>query len=442
MKKLLAVVLAMAMLCGVAGVGAVAAEVDPRLARTIAVAEDGPYERLEEPGLTSAPARQIAQSDARDEAEKLVAVVSAAIKEFNQTHGGTGALEFVWDRYYWGSADGVFRRIDITVSGEVRDAAKGLELPERCNVTWNATLAGSTGGEPMLKNPYGVLLVGGIHTNGTAVESNCVDVVGLISGAQAIHIRTFDYNQLSGGITLYRGSTVSGDLRCDNYSTIHVWGGTFTGSVYSNGYVYIDDDSVVNLTHLTAHSIYLRDTPKVVLAGNGAVNVKIFNIMEPATIDFEDRLQNCILVKSKPIGSFITGQGEYVLDYEVWTVRGNVILDTYISIEQKGCLMIPEGAKLTVTGLQIWGGKVIVDGELVILDHKKIYADENASIAGKNAKTLRDIIHKNATFSSSLITTIHNATYQYIGMLLFDADQGPIMQFILRWIFYIRNMLG
>ena len=234
--------------------------------------------------------------------------------------------------------------------------------------------------------------------------------------------------------------TISGELKSN--SLIWILGDTVVNATsLSAPRISIDQNAVVNVASLSAPNINVRGNAQLILAENGTVDTETIEVESPATINFENKLQNCILIKSKPPIQEKLGLPYYSDDMEaVWTVIGDAKSDSHIWISKREQLIIPEGAKLTVPSLSLLGGKIILDGELFIQDLGETIVREDSSVAGKNAKALRDTIFKNGKFSSSLITTIHNELYQYIGMILLNADSGPIMQFILRCMFYLQNL--
>ena len=223
MKKLFAVILAMAMLCAFAGIGAHAEEEDPRIAE-----------------------------------------VQGIIAEYNATHGGTGALSA---SHTPGKGTSLIWRI----TGEVTGATKGLALPYT-SINWNATLTGETNGEAMLKGVSTIINSGEIKTNGLAIESHSVYVTqGSVSGSVAFR----GYSIMMGG------GTVVGDIRLAedaDFPDFSMSGGTFTGAVHcAKGSFSLSENAVANVTTLTANrangSVYVSDKAQLHFIGDGPINV-------------------------------------------------------------------------------------------------------------------------------------------------------------------------
>ena len=173
MKKMLAVLVAVMMLCGIAGVGAGAVDEDPRLAE-----------------------------------------LQAIVEEYNATHGGTGALEVEeQDPICVDPVDFPgYCANQYVITGEVRGATKGIAFPEHLSVDWRATLMGETNGEPMLKSPYYSVISGEIRTNGLAIEGRYVYLGATIVG----DVRAYSLTMISW--------TITGAIYCDE--SVSLWGNT------------------------------------------------------------------------------------------------------------------------------------------------------------------------------------------------------------------------
>ena len=225
MKKLFAVILAMAMLCAFAGIGAHAEEEDPRIAE-----------------------------------------IQGIIAEYNATHGGTGALSAT-------HKPGKGTSLIWTLTGEVTGATKGLVLPNHAYTVWKATLTGETSGEAMLKAGRASFSGGEIKTNGLAVEIDSAYIGQCsISGNVAFH----------GNSILMSDGTVVGDIRLAEDADLpdfSMSGGTFTGAVTcAKGSFSLSENAVANVTALTANcvqsaSVSISDKAQLHFIGDGPVNV-------------------------------------------------------------------------------------------------------------------------------------------------------------------------
>jgi len=381
MKKLLAILLASAILCVFACVGASAA--DDRLA-----------------------------------------AIQAVLEEYNNTHGGTGTLEIstsIYANYY-------------AVIGEVRGTTKGIVFPDgKYWIDWCATLTGTTFGEPLIKIPRIDVQSGEIEANGCAIECDLASVYGgSITAGEAIYAHSVEF----GGISI-SGGTIRGNLRLDYMPKdgsvgggMGFSGGSFTGAIESNNSVWFGGNAIVNIIALSAPYIAVSDNARITLDENGTVRTTLVEVHTPATISFKNRLQNCLYAESKAGGWGISCKWNSTIDYidinnnSVCTVIGTVVLDDLVS-QEGGSLIIPKGASLTLNEFSMWGD-VVLDGDLKIRGKKQ--AGTYISIKGSNAWSLKWTLLKN---------TVYYPKYNWVQ----DIWYGPFMQFLLRCVFFFQVVL-
>jgi len=138
---------------------------------------------------------------AGEELDPRIAEVQAIIEEYNATHGGTGALSVSYElRRGYDSA--------LVITGEVTGATKSLELPEIQYVRydWKATLTGETSGEALLIVRRVSFTGGELKTSGLAVEGIYVSING---GTVAGDIRTIrDVDGHGGNVEIYEGAFI------------------------------------------------------------------------------------------------------------------------------------------------------------------------------------------------------------------------------------------
>jgi len=195
-----------------------------------------------------------------EEEDPRITEVLAIIEEYNATHGGTGALSASYkpERTYY----------RWTITGEVIGATKGIAFSNRSAANWNATLIGETQGEPMLKGFSSISILGGeIKTNGLAVESIMVSISqGSISGNEAIRASSI----------LINGGTVIGNANVVTIGAANfiASGGIFTGRICcEDGSVYLSENAVVNVAALSAKSVLISDEAQLHFIGDGSVTV-------------------------------------------------------------------------------------------------------------------------------------------------------------------------
>jgi len=220
-KKLIAAFLASIVLCAFAGIGAVAVEEDD---------------------------------------SKIVEVL-AIIEEYNETHGGTGALSASYKR-------GKGSTLIWDITGQVTGATKGIAFSNHSIASWDATLIGETNGEPMLRGFTSINFLGGeIKTNGLAVESTSVLISqASISGSEAIRASSISIT----------GGTIVGDVKIVDigFADFSMSGGVFTGALYcEDGSIRLSENATVNLTALSAKSVHIYDKVRLHFSSNATVTV-------------------------------------------------------------------------------------------------------------------------------------------------------------------------
>ncbi len=318
-----------------------------------------------------------------------IAEIHALVQEYNQTHGGVGELKVT---VY---PDSEINGHDIYVchiTGEIRGATKGIVFLEDCGVFWAATLTGTNNGEAMVASPYRVVVSGTIETTGIAVESPSIYVYlpsaylpGEISYVMGdLIVRDFgNDNDLSFDMD---GGVVDGDLLAETADMVRMRGGTINGSIFVSELV-MEGNATINATQFVSPYTHLQGNARLNLLLAKTVRTRIIKVESPAMINAERKLNNCILVTSQPIDYVMVSDDECILEKETWTVIGNVDLGATLRLDKTtSCLVVPQGMKLTVTNLYAECGKIVVDGELVIIGNKIIGSD--VKVTGRNAQAL------------------------------------------------------
>jgi hypothetical protein len=319
-------------------------------------------------------------------------MVEAIIEEYNQTHGGEGALElsFFSEMIEEGIPPNIY---EFDITGEVRGATRGLVFPDNCSVAWDATLTGTApDGEALVKSPYHFnLWRGEIESGGLAVETGefSMQEGTRLTAPQAVYAHQISASEIRSCVNL-SGGELRGDVRIvpvpydeDGWmagGNFWMLGGTFYGAVNSER-MTLEDGAVAYAFNLDVEEIDLRGGA-LHLYDEGTIRCTIFRIESSAEADCLNRLRDCILVECHQKEDSNTWP-DY--DMEDWTAIGDAYLDSFYSNGEVTRLIIPEGNSLTLREASVLGGgTVVIDGMLAV--QEKLYADmEDAVFIGKNA---------------------------------------------------------
>ena len=311
----------------------------------------------------------VVSASAAETMEDVIAETLATIEEFNEIHGGQGALiaeVVVCD---------MSGRQSVVVTGEVTGATSGLTLHDWTEVTWRATLHGNAlDGEPLIR--AGSIMVedgAEIVTDGVAIESGGHFVAiggGVITAATAI---------CAWAILSIFGGVINGDVRwrqAHEVDPAHVWfhitGGEINGSIFgAPDAIY---GGVINASAIHASALVIRDYAQVFVDCVAGLEHAMVSVEMTATENFTDRLMNWIQLDADAVvhGHVVRRDlSESVTNWGGWSMQ----------------LIIPQDTSLTLGQLRLNGGTIVIDGEL-ILPEDHYFGNWMGFVTGINAGEL------------------------------------------------------
>jgi len=262
------------------------------------------------------------------------------VESYNRRHGGVGELRF--DYLIEGD------RLTGTISGMVTDAMREFYLPipypdTQTTIIWNARLNGSTQPGQALLRSHGQFVVSqsgeviNHAPNGSAIESHEVIVHGFVRAAQAITAQL---------VTVTGGGMVQGNITAANEVTLFGSGTATQGNIITTR-LNVRDGASLHAPLVQAAWVEVLGTSNVLVDNASGLQHAIVTLANTAQTNIIATANNYILRRGN-----------------LWEVMGEVVFNGQLEIDAGHTLWIGPDDSLTVDGLELLGGILVIDGEL------------------------------------------------------------------------------
>jgi|GEM_PF-3476956 len=281
-----------------------------------------------------------AQADRANDIAIITAAIRSAVESYNRRHGGVGELRFD----YVVEADALVGTISGVVTGATREFYLPIPYPDtQTSIFWHARLQGSTEpGQALLRSHgrFAVSATGEVindAANGVAIAGHEVIVHGFVRAAQAITAQL---------VTVTDGGIVQGSVTAAREVTLGGSGTAVQGNIVTTR-LNVRDGASLHAPFVQATSVEILGTSNVLIDNTSGLQNTIVTLANTAQTNIVRDARNFMLRRGN-----------------LWEVMGRVTLDTQLEIGAGHTLWIGQEDSLTVEGLNLLGGFLVIDGTL------------------------------------------------------------------------------